>query len=304
MSLDVRGNTAGKFFVNVGGAAVSFCKKFDGMNFEGQHVENDMGPENFQSKHLGNWKYTPGKFTVGAGMGKGFYDWIKAAFEKAYVRKNGSVVVGDHNHNARTELSWQDGLITSVTIPKCDAAGKDAMYLDVEVDAEQVKIAKASGKIQGTYAAKAQKAWLQSNFRLEIDGLNCSRVSTVDAMTWKCSVATDHTGIHRDLHAKVPAKVTVPNLKITVSGADFDEWSKAAISWFHQGNHLEKDHRQGRLVLLGPDMKTTMAALEFHNLGFLKFNRGALEANSEKMDRMDIEFYMEGLKFSEYVADA
>ena len=302
MALDTRSSTAGRFAVTVDGTAVSFLKKFEGFNYEGDIVANDMGPQLFQSKHMANFKYSPGKFTVGAGMGKGMWNWIKAAFEKGYVRKNGSIVSGDFDYNARTEMSWQDGLITSVTIPKFDASAKDAIYLEVEVEAERVRIAKADGKITAQYGTK-QKAWLAPNFRLEIGGLPTDRVSTIDAMTWKCSIATDHTGIHRE-HAKVPAKVTVPECKFTVSAADYGPWADAARKWFVDGAHLEGDHMQGRIVVLGPDMKTTMAALELHNLGFKSFKSGAKEANSEKVDRLEIEMYMEGLTFSEYVADA
>lgn len=302
MALDTRSSTAGRFMVTVDGVAASFMKKCSGFDHEGEVAVNDMGPQLFQSKHLANFKWTPGKFTVGAGMGKGFWNWIKAALEKGYVRKNGSIVSGDFDYNARTELTWMEGLITSVGFPKLDASAKEAVYLELEVEAEQVRIAPASGKIQGQYGTK-QKAWLAPNFRLDIAGLPCERVSTIDAMTWKCSVATDHTGIHRE-HQKVPAKCVYPDMKFTVSAADYKAWAEAAKKWFVDGEHLENNHMQGSITLLGPDMKKTMARLELHNLGFKKFTKGALEANSEKVDRLEIEMYMEGLTFSEYDADA
>lgn len=302
MALDTRTQTGGRFMVTVDGVAASFVKSVDGFNQEADIVSNDMGPQLFQSKHVANFKHTPGKFSIGAGMGRGFWNWIKAALEKGYVRKNGSIVSGDFDYNARTEVTWQDGLITSIGFPKLDAAGKDAIYLEVEVDAEAVRVAPASGKINGQYGTK-QKAWLAPNFRLDIAGLPCERVSTIDAMTWKCSVSTDHTGIHRE-HAKVPAKVTYPDMKFTVSANDFKPWSEAAKKWFVDGEHLENNHMQGSITLLAPDMKNTVARIELHNLGFKAFKRGKLEANSEKADRMEIEMYMEGMTFSEYVADA
>jgi hypothetical protein len=302
MALDSRSSTAGRFVVTVDGTAVSFLKKFEGFHPEADVVANDMGPQLFQSKHVANFKWTPGKFTVGAGMGRGMWNWIKAAFEKGYVRKNGSVVSGDFDYNARTELAWQDGLITSVNFPKLDASGKDAVYLDVEVEAEQVRWSKADGKISAQYGTK-QKAWLAPNFRFSLGNLPCERVSTIDAFTWKCSVATDHTGIHRE-HAKVPAKVTTPDIKFEVSAADAGPWSDAARKWFVDGQHLENHHMQGRIELLGPDMKQVMAAIELHNCGFKSFKTGALEANSEKVHRIAVEIYLEGLTFSEYDGDA
>jgi len=302
MALDTRSSTAGRFLVEVGDSAVSFVKKFEGFNFEGDIVANDMGPELFQAKHMANFKYSPGKFTIGAGMGKGMRDWIQASFDKGYQRKHGRVVSGDFDYNARTELSWQDGIITSVTVPALDASGKDAVYLDIEVEAEQCRYSKASGKISAQYATK-QKAWLSPNFEFKLGDLPCSRVSKIDSFTWKCSIATDHTGIHRE-HAKVPAKVTTPDVKFSVSASDADAWQDRAKAWFVDGAHLNEHEMEGSITLLGPNMKDKMAVLELVHCGFKSFKRGTLEANSEKVFRLEVEIYCEGLKFSEYVADA
>jgi hypothetical protein len=302
MALDTRTNTAGRFVVTIDGTAVSFMKKCEGFDPQGDIVANDMGPELFQSKHMANFKWGPGKFTVGAGMGKGMWNWIKASFEKGYLRKSGSIVNGDFDYNARTELTFMDALIISVGFPALDASGKDAVYLDVEVEAERVRWAAASGKISAQYGTK-QKAWLSPNFRFTLGNLPTERVSKIDAFTWKCAVATDHTGIHRE-HAKVPAKVTVPDIKFHVSAADAQPWLDASRKWFVDGEHLEQNHMQGRIELLGPDMKKVMAAIELHNCGFKSIKTGALEANSEKVQRVEIEIYLEGLTFSEYDGDA
>ena len=58
---------------------VGFLKKFSGLAMEADVVSNDLGPANVQKKHVSNIKWTPGKATVGIGMGKGMYDWIQAA---------------------------------------------------------------------------------------------------------------------------------------------------------------------------------------------------------------------------------
>ena len=62
---------------------VGFLKKFSGMAMEADVVANDLGPDNIQKKHVANIKWTPGKATVGIGMGKGMYDWIKQSFDKS-----------------------------------------------------------------------------------------------------------------------------------------------------------------------------------------------------------------------------
>ena len=73
----------GRFALDVDGYNVGFLKKFSGLAMEADIVANDLGPDNVQKKHVANIKWTPGKATVGIGMGKGMYDWIKAVVRQA-----------------------------------------------------------------------------------------------------------------------------------------------------------------------------------------------------------------------------
>ena len=160
-----------------------------------------------------NIKWTPGKATIGIGMGKECYQWIKAAFDKGYMTKSGSITAADFNYKAMSVQTFRDALITSVTVPKLDGSSKDAAYFDLEFEAEQVRWAKGGGEdIRGKVGPK-QKAWLCSNFRVEMGGLPCNRVASVDAFTWKCAVAADQLGVFRE-PTKHPAKVTVPDIKL------------------------------------------------------------------------------------------
>ncbi len=293
---DQRSHTAGRFSLDVDGYNVGFLKKFSGMAMEADIVANDLGPDNVQKKHVSNIKWTPGKATVGIGMGKGMYDWIQAAFDKGYLTKNGAFTSADFNYKAMSRLDFMNALITSVTVPKLDGASKDAAYFDVEFEPEQVRWTKGGGEdIRGKIGPK-QKAWLCSNFRVEIGGLPCSRVATVDSFTWKCSVSADQIGIFRE-PTKHPAKVTVPEIKLTISHADHDAWAQAAKKWFVDGHHLESDEMHGRIVFLDPNMSDELGEVELQNVGFKKFSDEDAEANSEKIKRFSVELYVEKMKF-------
>jgi hypothetical protein len=293
---DQRSHTAGRFSLDVDGYNVGFLKKFSGMAMEADIVANDLGPDNVQKKHVSNIKWTPGKATVGIGMGKGMYDWIQAAFDKGYLTKNGAFTSADFNYKAMSRLDFMNALITSVTVPKLDGASKDAAYFDIEFEAEQVRWSKGGGEdIRGKIGPK-QKAWLCSNFRIEIGALPCSRVATVDSFTWKCSVSADQIGIFRE-PTKHPAKVTVPDIKLSISHADHDAWAQAAKKWFVDGHHLEADEMTGRIVFLDPNMTDELGEVELQNVGFKKFSDEDAEANSEKIKRFSVELYVEKMKF-------
>jgi hypothetical protein len=293
---DQRSHTAGRFSLEIDGYNAGFLKKFSGMAMEADIVSNDLGPDNVQKKHVSNIKWTPGKATVGIGMGKGMYDWIQAAFDKGYMTKNGAFTSADFNYKAMSRLDFMNALITGVTVPKLDGSSKDAAYFDVEFEAEQVRWTKGGGEdIRGKIGPK-QKAWLCSNFRVEIGSLPCSRVATVDTFTWKCSVAPDQIGIFRE-PTKHPAKVTVPEIKLSISSADHDPWAQAAKKWFVDGHHLEGDEMTGRIVFLDPNMTDEIGEIELQNVGFKKFSDEDSEANSEKIKRFNVELYVEKMRF-------
>jgi hypothetical protein len=294
---DGRSYTAGRFALDVAGYNVDFLKKFSGMAMEADVVVNDLGPDNVQKKHVSNIKWTPGKATVGMGMGKGMYLWMKAAFDKGYDPKKGRLVSGDFNYKAQSALDFEDALITEVVVPKLDGSSKDAAYLDITFEAKRVRWSKAQGEDIRTKLGPKQKAWLCSNFRVELGNLPCSRIASVDSFTWKCAIGAGQSGIFRE-PTKHPAKVTVPDLKFNISMADHEPWAEAAKKWFVDGHHLETDEMDGRVVFLGPDMKEELGKINLENVGFKKFSNDDEEANSEKIARFRVELYVEKMTFN------
>ena len=295
-NLTDRSYTAGRFALDVAGYNVGFLKKFSGMAMEADIVANDLGPDNVQKKHVSNIKWTAGKATVGIGMGKGMYDWIKQSFDKSYEPKSGSFISGDFNYKAQSRLDFEDALITSVTCPKLDGSSKDAAYFDIEFEPERVRWSKGGGEDIRAKVGPKQKAWLCSNFRVELGALPCSRVASVDSFTWKCAIAADQIGIFRE-PTKHPAKVTVPDLKFGISMADYQAWADAAKKWFVDGSHRESDEMEGRIVFLDPNMKDELGEISLQNVGFKKFAKEDSEANSEKIARFNVELYVEKMVF-------
>jgi hypothetical protein len=296
MPIDQQSHTAGRFCLDIDGHNVGYLKKFSGLAMEADIAVNDCGPDNVQKKHVANIKWAPGKATIGIGMGKGMYDWIKASFDKGYVRKNGAFTSADFNYKAMSRMDFMNALITSVTVPKLDSQGKESAYFDLEFDAEQVRWAKGGGEDIRAKIGAVQKGWLNSMFRVEIGSLPCHRISTVDSFTWKCSIAPDYVGICRE-PTKHPAKVTVPDLKVSFSAGDHQEWADAAKKWFIDGHHGELDEMNGRIVFLDPTGGKEMGEITLLNVGFKKFSKDDFEANSEKIARVTAELYVEKMEF-------
>lgn len=282
--------------LEVDGQPVGYLKKFSGLDMEGDIVTNDLGPDNIQMKNMSNIKWTPAKCTVGIGMAKKLWDWMEAAFNKAFVTYHGGFVVADFNGKALSRIDFYNALITSITVPKLDGASKEGGYFDIEFEPDSVRWEREKGYDIIAPDNGKQKAWLCCNFRVEIDGLPCDRVASVDSFTWKCGVVPNAVGIFREA-TKHPAKVTVPDLKMSISYADYHAWSLVAKRWFVDGNHVQKNHLHGRIVFLAPNMKDEIGEVSLDGVGFKKFSQESSEANADKMKRFTVELYVEKMRF-------
>jgi hypothetical protein len=260
-----RSYTAGKFLLDIDGMRVGFLQSFEGGNMVAELASHKMGPSNFEKKHVTTTKWGAIKFKTGAGMSKGVYEWMQSAF---------------------------------------DAGSKESAYFDIEVMPEQIRWMKESGTdVRGTIGPK-QKAWHCANFRFELGGLPCGRVSKIEGLSWECKVTHDMVGEHREntIH---PTATTISDFTLTISQADLEAWAQKAKSWFVDGNCLEGDEMTGMITLLGPDMKKELATIELLNVGFKEFEANPkLEAQTESVARFKVKCYAEQVKFKLIETDA
>jgi hypothetical protein len=293
---DQRSYTGGNFRLDVGGVDVGYLRKVSGGGMKADIAEHKLGPDNVIKKNVAKVGWEEVKCEMGIGMGAGAYSWIKSAFDKKFMTQQCTLVAGDFNHKAVQEMQYIDCLITSVATPKFDGSDKNPAYFTIGFKPERVRHVPGDGKDIRAKIGPAQKAHLCSNFRLELGDLPCNRVASVDAMELKCSVVADDIGIFREstLH---PAAVSVPDLKVTWSYADFTAIEKEAKKWFVDGQHLEGNEMTGRIVLLDPNMKDQIGEITLEGVGWKEFKSDDREGASDKILRCTGTFYVEKMTF-------
>jgi len=285
--------TTGRFLLEVGSSRASFLKSFSGFAFEGEHAKHDSAPENFQTKQLTTFKYSDAKAKIGMNQSGELADWIKASFKKQYMTKSGAFTAGNFDYKATHRIEFRDALMKEIAFPKLEGNSKEAGYMDITFQAEDVQHLKANGEdIKGDYNTSA-KMWQPWMFRLEVAGLEdaCKRVASIDPLTFKQSVVRDDIGPLRiaTIH---PAKVELGNLKCTFSAADAEPWAQWADAWFRQGKCLTSDHKDGAIVFLGPG-GDDIGRIELKQLGLIKFDAGEHTANAETVKRITVEMYLQ-----------
>ncbi len=296
-TMDQRSYVAGNFMLVLDGKELGFLKSVDGGAVTAEVISEPGGSGAFIRKHLGPIRYEEFCVQLGLSMDRTIYDWIAATWQMDFKRKNGSIIAADYNQEAKGKREFSDALISEVTIPRMDGSDKDPVYLTIKIQPERIQQGKASGKVSAGIASKqAQKTWLPSNFKLQIDGLDCSKVNKVDSFTVKVGSVTDDIGDARD-YAREPGKLEFPNLKISLSEVSAQSWIDWHEDFVIKGNNGEAQEKSGSLTFLSPNQKMEMATIKFSNLGIFKLGPEKSEAHGEQIKRMTAELYCERMEF-------
>jgi phage tail-like protein len=291
-----RSYVSGNFTISLDGKSCGFLKSVDGGGITAEVIQEPTGPDYFVKKHIGQPKYEDYTIQLGFSMTKEMYQWITASWGMSYERKNGSVTACDYALNVKSQRNFFNALITETTIPACDGSSKEPAYMTLKLSPEYTRFEDhPTGTVKPDYKVE-QKMWLPCNFRLSIDGLDCTRVNKIDSFTVKQTVVTDDIGDARD-YAKEPGKLEFPNLRITmaeVSAQSWKDWHKAFVI---DGNNDEGFEKDGTLVFLSPNRMTQLARITFHNLGIYRLEPNKAEANADTIKRVTAELYCERMEF-------
>ncbi len=289
-----RSYVAGNFQLVLDGVKTGFLKSVDGGAIVAEVVSEAVGSSHFSKKHLGTVRYSPYVVQFGMSMTKDVYDWINASWTGKAVSKDGAIVLADYNLVAVGQREFSRALITEVGIPALDGASKDAAYLTLKFAPEYTRTTKASGKAVAPTKVN-QKLWVSSNFRVAIDGLDCTRVTRVEPFIARQSLATDQIGGARD-YLREPARVEFPNLTIKLAEASADSW----LDWFEdfviKGNNDESKEKNGSISLLSPNLTEELMRIDLFNLGIFEIGSDKAEANTDTVATVTAQLYCERME--------
>ena len=287
--MPIQNNHAGSHYaLDIAGVPVGSLKAISGLDMLADIALTSQGPGTMPGKHVANVQWTPGKATIGIGMGQGMYDWMKASFDHGASRADGTLATGDFNFKERSLLTFTEALLTSIPVPRLDGSSKDAGAFEIEFAPGQVRASPGDGAdIRGTVGGK-QQPWLCSNFRFELGSLPCARVASIESFTWLCTSAAGAPFQQQNF-----ATVTVPDLRLSISAADYDAWALAAQRWFVDGQHLDGDEMSGLITLLTPDLQTPLGAITLTNVGFKRFSQLPPTSGGDAVYRFMVDLYVE-----------
>jgi phage tail-like protein len=299
-AMNKRTSVASRFVLEIDGEHAAQIKELSGGDWENEVALSDHGPLQMQSKMGTTIKFAPFKAKVGISQAGSMNRWIRDSWARNFSTKSGAIITADANLKSLTRRDFVGALISKVTLPTFDAKSKEAAFMEVEWEAENVLDSPAGGDpIKGDYGKAHLKNWLPCNFKFDLAGLTeaCARVSKIDSFSWVQKISKDYVGPlrHATLH---PSSVTIPDLKITLSAADYDPWRDWAKAWFHDGKSTASDHKDGFIEFLTADMSTPIGRIDLKQCGLKKVTAPPLKANTEEIASVVVELFVEEMEFN------
>jgi hypothetical protein len=269
----------------------------DGGHIKGEVARVDTGPGLVSRKQIVGFTIEP--FTVGVGlsMGTPMLDWLQGTLGSKSVRKDGSIVTVDASLKAQQYRHFTGALIEEVTFPALDGANKEAGFFTVKFRPERIRYEKGDGAVIAQTATPLQKAWIASNFRFELGGLPCNRVSRIESFTIKQTVSEQRIGTTRD-PLREPRRIEYPNLTVTLSAVDVDPWQTWLEDFVVKGNSGQDRELTGRIEFLDASLTKVLATVELLQVGIVSLRPDTKAASTESMARYVVEMYVESIKLT------
>jgi len=275
----------------VDGAAVGLLNSVEGGLPVAAVVTDTADSSLIPKKRLGAVSYRPLVMECGPAMTPVLFDWINASWTGKPQRKDGSIVTANARLTVVRQLDFFQAFITETTIPALDGSSKEALHLTVTLAPEYTRTGKASGTVTGE--AVKQKLWVASNFRVAIDGLDCTRIMRVDPLTVR-QAPGDLVGSSRKPGLAGP--LDFPNLKVTLSEAGSETW----VAWFEdfvvKGNNDQSKEKNGSIALLSPDLKDEMLRIDLFGLGIFMLGPEKTDLRSDKVSALTAQMYCERME--------
>jgi hypothetical protein len=282
-----------RFLLELDGAACGFLRSVEGGALTADVVEEPLGTDTFVKKHLGAPRVEPLELELDLSLAPAVYGAVAAAWKGKPARRSVAIVDTNVNLVAVRRREFLDVLVAETTFPGLDAASKDAAFLTVDLHAETTSTKKGSGKAVSAPAAKA-KTWLRCNFRLEIGGLDCTRVSKVDSFTVRSAPPPAAAGETRARVVRA-GPIDFPNLRVTLAETSAQSWLDWQQSFVVEGKNADAEEKSGKLVLLAANLKDVLGEVHFSNLGLFRLAQ-AKQGPADAVKRVVADLYCERME--------
>jgi T4-like virus tail tube protein gp19 len=262
-----------RWFLLLDGTPAGFLVSVDG-GAATADVVAERGSAPFVRKRLGPVRYEPITLSFGLAVAPAVFEWIRSAWAGESEQRSGSILTVGADGDVVGGLDFSSAVVAETTLPRLDAAAKSQATIQVTIAPDRTSRRKGSGPMP-PWNVK-QKQWIASNFRVAIDGLDCSRVSSVDALT-----------------IRTASPVDFPPLRVTLSASTQQSWVDWHEEFVIEGVNDDAHEKSGTLSYLAPNLATELGRVKLSNLGIVRLASESGAQSQDAVPRVVADLYCE-----------
>jgi hypothetical protein len=202
-------------------------------------------------KHLGPVHYSDLTLVFDTGMTDGFFKLVTDLLDRRVNRISGVVRTLDLDGREQVRTEFTKALVTEFSLPALDAASRERGQMMLRLVPEKTTRRPGSGQVL-QIPVTPQTPWVISNFRLRIDGLDCTRVPQIERLSF---------------FRPASGLLSVPDVVVAVSEASAADWRNWHEDFVIAGNNGPAQEKSGTLELLTPNLASALMTLSFAGIG-------------------------------------
>jgi hypothetical protein len=280
MPMPARSATTGSFFLELEGQSVRVKSIEGGAPVGVVLTAAPAAGAHFREKHLSGVRFEPIAIAASSRRARPLFDWITTAWQGTLAQKNGAVIRVDVNGRPQAKREFVKAILVETTVPMLDGASKNPADFTVRLAPERTRDVTPPATLPPSTPGK-DAPFLSANFRLDIVGLDCTRVAKIDSFTVK--------------HNSPPATGApeFPNLRIELSAVSAGTWRTWFQSFVIDGHSSATDEKSGSLSFLNANLTTVLATINFFNLGIFRLENAPADPS-----RVVAELYCERMELA------
>lgn len=259
----------------------------------GNVVLHATGAEHFTRKQIDRVVYEDISVEVGSSMPTALFDWISTSWGAKPTARDGALLRCDSTFTVRSERSFTGAFISETAFPALDAASKSPGRLTVRITPAAIQPDTAPGtKLQSTVGKGLSKLWMLPNFKLAIDGLDCTKVARIEPFAVRRPIERVQSG-GGGIPKLQPGRIDFPNLRISLSASSAESWWDWHESFVVGGSNADSDQKAGSISLLAPNLSTELARIELGGLGIIRVSLDPPPDAPSPIPRVTADLYCE-----------
>lgn len=301
MAVSDRAYVTANYWLQMDGMDCGIVSKVSGGYIQAEVQEIAQNGNFYVKKCIGGLKYSPFKLDLAGIMAGPLVSRIEALLAANHSYFNGAIMACDFNLKTKAIREFTNALLTSVTLPACDAAkGKEAAYLQVEFESENLRNRAGDGSSPSGATKVSQKKLSGANFNLHIDALKdaTKRVNKIEPMPIKMAVQRDQVGFQREYEMVASKGVTFPNLSFSVAEIDAHPIYAWHQKFVIEGHCTEQDETTAELTYYSQSLKDELITVTFRNVGIFNCQPDDNKDQDEAIKRVKVECYCEKIEIA------